>query len=588
MRRDKRQIQTAVLGSADSEDPLVLPLEAIELDAFRRRHEHHSFWCGLLLGGCGGQLTTKLYTDRVCHFAHNPGGEGHRPLCGRSSRGVNSADHLYVKSATTAWLRSRGERADFDFARPDGARIGSVVDIQLQHTALRVHLDSEVTPDWDHEGHEPVLGVSVPVDPDTLIRRWYVHRIRLDSQGTTRQVQIGTEAFARPTEWFGLNECTVTQRGLSTPAVRRIVESRTAPRWSPPRARKETSPDARARALLSRLVDARVFRNESSADHVCWQIAQLEGVSESVRAALDAAVAEAQVWREELAESRRELFSSLERALEAQDSQHVRSLLGKIKSSRSDGHTSSEQAVVDRAAEHLAAAALVTQRRIQAQAAAKTASADAASSVGRILNNLRRGKYEDLGSEIEELDRCARIAGGQLTIHHKRQIAQWKQRHHSASYEQDKQPRDSTRQGKITPPPATKPVLRRYWIHRECPICLSAASKECLDNDGRGKWTWRPSPHEERVKLPPKAVQTRGTPQEVGQNARRRRGSAPEAKPVKREPRTSQESTTAPSWTVKDIVCPDCAATPGYHCKPRSSHPHPERARQFQLRWPGN
>lgn len=142
MRRDKRQIQTAVLGSADSEDPLVLPLEAIELDAFRLRHEHHSFWCGLLLGGCGGQLTTKLYTDRVCHFAHNPGGEGHRPLCGRSSRGVNSADHLYVKSATTAWLRSRGERADFDFARPDGARIGSVVDIQLQHTALRVHLDS--------------------------------------------------------------------------------------------------------------------------------------------------------------------------------------------------------------------------------------------------------------------------------------------------------------------------------------------------------------------------------------------------------------------------------------------------------------
>ncbi|MEV7253724.1 hypothetical protein [Streptomyces cyaneofuscatus] len=103
-------------------------------------------------------------------------------------------------------------------------------------------------------------------------------------------------------------------------------------------------------------------------------------MSESVRAALDAAVAEAQVWREELAESRRELFSSLEQALDAQDSQHVCSLLGKIKSSRADGHTNSEQAVVDRADEHLAAAALVTQRRIQAQAAAKTASADAASS----------------------------------------------------------------------------------------------------------------------------------------------------------------------------------------------------------------
>ena len=65
VRGDRRQIQTAVLGSADSEVPLMLPLEAIELDAFRRRYEHDTFWCGLLLGGCGVQLTTKLYTDRV-------------------------------------------------------------------------------------------------------------------------------------------------------------------------------------------------------------------------------------------------------------------------------------------------------------------------------------------------------------------------------------------------------------------------------------------------------------------------------------------------------------------------------------------
>jgi hypothetical protein len=34
---DKRRIQTAMLGSAESDDPLLLPLEAIELDAFRRR-----------------------------------------------------------------------------------------------------------------------------------------------------------------------------------------------------------------------------------------------------------------------------------------------------------------------------------------------------------------------------------------------------------------------------------------------------------------------------------------------------------------------------------------------------------------------
>ncbi|MEU5499806.1 hypothetical protein [Streptomyces griseofuscus] len=155
----------------------MLPLEAIELDAFRRRREHDTFWCGLLLGGCGLQLTTKLYTDRVCHFAHHPGPDGHPHLCGRRARGVSSADHLYAKSAAAAWLRDRGRHPDIEFARPDGVPIGSVVDIRFQHGGLRVHLDQAVQPVWDQDGHEPVLGMSVPVDRDTLIDRWYVHRI---------------------------------------------------------------------------------------------------------------------------------------------------------------------------------------------------------------------------------------------------------------------------------------------------------------------------------------------------------------------------------------------------------------------------
>lgn len=58
-----------MLGSADSEDPLMLPMEAIELGAFRRHHEGDTFWCGTLLGGSGGQLTTKPYTDRVCSLS---------------------------------------------------------------------------------------------------------------------------------------------------------------------------------------------------------------------------------------------------------------------------------------------------------------------------------------------------------------------------------------------------------------------------------------------------------------------------------------------------------------------------------------
>ncbi|MFE1879996.1 hypothetical protein ACFW7O_09930, partial [Streptomyces diastatochromogenes] len=86
MRHDRRQIQTAVLRSADSDEPLMLPLEAIELDAFRRLHEHDTFWCGVLLGGCGGQLTTRLYTDRACHFAHQPDLDGQPHECRGGAR----------------------------------------------------------------------------------------------------------------------------------------------------------------------------------------------------------------------------------------------------------------------------------------------------------------------------------------------------------------------------------------------------------------------------------------------------------------------------------------------------------------------
>lgn len=61
--RHTRLVQTAVIGDEHSDIPIVLPTEAIELDAFRRIHAHDTFWRGLLLGGCGAQLANKLYVD---------------------------------------------------------------------------------------------------------------------------------------------------------------------------------------------------------------------------------------------------------------------------------------------------------------------------------------------------------------------------------------------------------------------------------------------------------------------------------------------------------------------------------------------
>ncbi|MDQ0936609.1 hypothetical protein [Streptomyces turgidiscabies] len=275
-----------------------------------------TFWCGLLLGGCGVRLTTKLYTDRVRHFAHHPGPDGLPHLCGRHARGVASADHLYVKSAAAAWLRELGKQADFEFARPEGVPIGSVVDIRFRRRGLHVHLDQAVEPAWDEDGREPVLGVSVPVDRATLIDRWYVHRIRLDSEGTMRRVSIGTEAFARPTEWFGLDDCEMTERGLSTPAVAEIVRSRsTRPvsPWTVDRAKKVPDVHARARMLLRKLADARKVESVLMATRMCRDIADLTGVEGELQTQLNAAVTETEGWLKVQAEVRRELSATWRR-----------------------------------------------------------------------------------------------------------------------------------------------------------------------------------------------------------------------------------------------------------------------------------
>lgn len=423
MQGDRRQIQTAVLGGADSEEPLMLPLEAIELDAFRRRHQHDTFWCGLLLGGCGAQLTTKLYTDRVCHFAHHPGPDGHPHICGRRSRGVSSADHLYVKSAAAAWLRERDEQAEIGFGQPDGAPIGSVVDIASQGRRLRVHLDQMMEPVWDDDGVEPVLGVSVPIERDTLIRRWYVHRIRLDSEGTARRISIGTEAFARPTEWFALDECEIGERGLSTPAVERIVRSRrTAPpsRWSAGRARKAPEPDARAQVLLRRLADARRVDSVVVVTRVCREIAALAGASPDVQHQRHAAVRDAQVWLEKQAEVRRDLFARLDEAVSAQKAASARELLVRVNATAAHERTEAEDQIVGAAADFLSAQgrgqrALDAKREAEEAAEMMAAAAALAAShaVSRILSDLRRRACSPhVGGDAAQSGAGARRSGG--------------------------------------------------------------------------------------------------------------------------------------------------------------------------------
>ncbi|MFE4692137.1 hypothetical protein ACFRH6_19035 [Streptomyces sp. NPDC056749] len=499
MGRDRRQIQTAVLGSADSEEPLVLPLEAIELDAFRAVHESDSFWCGLLLGGCGGQLTTKLYTDRVCHFAHHPGLDGQPHVCGRRARSVNSADHLYVKSAAAAWLRTRGRQAGFEFTQLDGAPIGSVVDIQLEHKRLRVHLDQEVAPVWD-AGHEPVLGESVPVGQDTLIDRWYVHRIRLDSKGTARRVRIGTEAFARPTEWFVLDECEITDRGLTTPAVERIVQARSTPppSWSPGQTKREPDVNARARALLNRLHEARWAAAALAVQRLGSDLASLSGVSRETQERIIVALREARAWLEEQAEARRNLFAQLDQAITDQQQGRISSLMVRVNATAAHNRTDEEDAIAGRAADCIADLSRATQEQIKERFLTESAAADASTRVGNILRNLQRGEYKVLRTQVETLVRFAETAGNRVTRRQARQIEVWKQSAGLSPAERQTPDDDGTEQMKRKQP-LHRQVARRYWIKWHCPRCMADPGKDCTIADGTGTGDLRYVPHDERL-----------------------------------------------------------------------------------------
>ncbi|WP_432171190.1 zinc finger domain-containing protein [Streptomyces sp. 1222.5] len=512
MQADRRRIQTAVLSSAESEEPLMLPMEAIELDVFRHRYEGETFWCGTLLGGCGGQLTTKLYTDRACHFAHHPDPDGLPHACGRRARGVNSADHLYVRSAAAAWLASHGEQASFEYTGPAGAPLGSVVDIRWPRGALRVHLDQTVAPVWD-DGLEPVLGLGVPVDRDTLIRRWYVHRIRLDSEGTSRRVRIGTEAFARPTEWFALEECEVTERGLSTPAVQRIIQARSAAaptKWTPGQ-NTDTAQDTRARELLRKLLYARRTESIALAESVCREIPELAGVSPRLQEQLDAALRSGLLWIEKEVEARRELFASLEQAVAEKRAGKVKKLLRHAKTAAKEACSEEESRVINAADACLTAIAAARSQRLN------TLLDD--------LDQLPPDPDPDvLRIKVRELLRAASEAGS-IGPHRQAKVQAWRERvRHTAG------PLQPGQEKRL--PQLHRQVTRKRWLERCCPRCGANSGQQCAVDTMPGEM--RQVPHDERLK------------------------------PIIDE-RKEQQRLRRP-WRVYEVTCPDCGQEPEQRC----------------------
>ncbi|MFF4331121.1 hypothetical protein ACFYZT_32025 [Streptomyces sp. NPDC001591] len=213
---DRRLIQTAVLGSPDSDEPVVCPEDADDLRIFRREHENDTWWCGIHLpGGCGRRLMTRLCTDKVCHFAHYRE-DGTEYQCGRQSSGPESANHLFVKADFAGWLDAQGIRGGLTFPEP----VGSAVAARLEDgRMLLIHLDRSRPVAWNDPAYwEIVLGPGVRMDPDVLSERGSIYRLRFDARaGGRRATQIRMET-PKPTgspEWMALDKLLLTEEGLT-------------------------------------------------------------------------------------------------------------------------------------------------------------------------------------------------------------------------------------------------------------------------------------------------------------------------------------------------------------------------------------
>ncbi|MBO1334066.1 hypothetical protein [Streptomyces sp. VRA16 Mangrove soil] len=233
---DHRRVQTAVIGHKNSDHPVILPMDAHELDLWRKAHPTYSYWCGHQLGGCGAELSDRRYTEKVCHFAHHPSA----PVCHRAANGESSADHLFIKRGMQRLLSKQHIRGDIQ-TRDLGTGPGDAVDVYLPHTSriIRFQLTHCDYPAWRRHtdalrpkapgGVDWVFRSDVPATRELLDCDAYFLRVRLETVGGERHVHIGTEARDRSVTWTPLGDCTLTSTGLSTPRVETIRISRPRP-----------------------------------------------------------------------------------------------------------------------------------------------------------------------------------------------------------------------------------------------------------------------------------------------------------------------------------------------------------------------
>ncbi|MFG2384007.1 competence protein CoiA family protein [Streptomyces avermitilis] len=269
---DGRLVQTAVIGSRNSGRAIILPTDADELTRWRRRHPAYSYWCGTQLGGCGNELSDRLYRDKVCHFAHRP-----HTSCHRTATGAASADHLFIKDDLAAWAgrnRLKGRATSRDLGSGPGDAVDFRVGAGRQH--VRFQFSRLAHAEW-HQARQRLSSESVTLDwvfgpgtaqPETMEEVYdeygYLLRFRFETHGAVRRIRLRAEAPRRSTDWVPLDACAMTPGGLRVPGVEPRRRSGTGPA-AEAGARRAAAPVLRSReeqvlALKEALVSAARFR----------------------------------------------------------------------------------------------------------------------------------------------------------------------------------------------------------------------------------------------------------------------------------------------------------------------------------------
>lgn len=223
---DTRKVQTAVIGQAESDWPVFLPYDHDDFDRFMRGRTRDDFYCGVLLGGCGKQLTPKRYTEKKCHFAHRP------PVhCRRTETGEASADHLYIGQALRRWLLRQGyQDPEVTYLDP-GSVHGGAVEVrfgQSRSRLIRVQLARLSLREWQetrdrladrhthvHWAYGPYCGLS----HNEVDAAGHAIRISCRTEGETREVYVGTQYPDSSLAWSALTECRLSNEGIITPRL---------------------------------------------------------------------------------------------------------------------------------------------------------------------------------------------------------------------------------------------------------------------------------------------------------------------------------------------------------------------------------